>query len=208
MFAQIKKLFKQLPVLVWISILFFGLAIGLYATPTNTDKKSDTETETIFPSLVPSITDEKNTNFDYLKTTNNAQSITPTIVVSNSSNGESQTTAKNQNEAKNESGNSQQQSKISVTLSINGSSVGAVSLDEGSNQCNVLSNAKDQGKISSLDMRYISSLGTNGVYKINGIGKDNAIWWVYKVNGASPSQGCSLVKANNNDNVDWEYVGN
>lgn len=56
-------------------------------------------------------------------------------------------------------------------------------------------------------MRYNNDLGSYGVYQINGIGKDNAIWWTYTVNGQSPSQGCSYIKANNNDKVEWKYIG-
>lgn len=94
-----------------------------------------------------------------------------------------------------------------VSLKINGSSVGNVDMQEGNNQCDVLSRAKDQGKISSLLMKYDNNLGTNGVYQINGMGKDNVVWWVYKVNGQSPSQGCSYIKANSGDTVEWEYKG-
>lgn len=95
-----------------------------------------------------------------------------------------------------------------VTLSVNGSSVGSVTVDEGANQCDVLTKAQEQGKISQLLMKYNNSLGTNGVYQINGQGKDNVVWWVYTVNGTSPTQGCSLVKANSGDTVQWEYTGN
>ena len=94
-----------------------------------------------------------------------------------------------------------------VSLSINGSSVGTVDMEEGNNQCDVLSHAKDQGKISSLLMKYDNSLGTNGVYQINGVGKENVVWWVYKVNGTSPTQGCSFIKANSGENIEWEYKG-
>jgi hypothetical protein len=94
-----------------------------------------------------------------------------------------------------------------VNLKINGSSVGNVDMQEGNNQCDVLSRAKDQGKISSLTMRYINDLGTYGVYQINGIGQENTVWWVYKINGQSPSQGCSYIKANSGDSVEWEYKG-
>jgi hypothetical protein len=97
---------------------------------------------------------------------------------------------------------------FTVSLSVNESSVGNVTLEEGSNQCDVLTKALEQGKISQLLIRYVSSLGTNGVYQINGIGKDNVVWWVYTVNDQSPSQGCSLVTAKSGDTVAWEYTGN
>lgn len=94
-----------------------------------------------------------------------------------------------------------------VSLKVNGSSAGNVDMEEGNNQCDVLSRAKDQGKLSQLLMKYDNSLGTNGVYQINGVGKENVVWWVYKVNGQSPTQGCSHVKANSGDTVEWEYKG-
>jgi hypothetical protein len=57
-------------------------------------------------------------------------------------------------------------------------------------------------------MRYDNNLGTNAVYQINGIGKDNAVWWVYKVNGQSPNQGCNFIKVNDGDKAEWSYLGN
>lgn len=96
---------------------------------------------------------------------------------------------------------------VQVKLTINGSLVGTVEIPQDANQCDILSRAKDQGKITSLLMKYDNSLGTNGVYQINGVGKENTLWWVYKVNGQSPSQGCSYIKANNGDAVVWEYKG-
>lgn len=95
-----------------------------------------------------------------------------------------------------------------VTLSINGSSVESIDMAQGSNQCDVLSKALSEGKIQSLNMRYNSDMGTNAVYQINGIGKENSVWWTYKVNGQSPSQGCSLIKVQNGDNSQWNYIGN
>lgn len=95
-----------------------------------------------------------------------------------------------------------------VSLKINGSAVGAVDVQEGNNQCDVLSKAKDQGRISQLFMKYESTLGTYGVYQINGQGSENVVWWTYKVNGTAPTQGCSYIKANSGDNVEWEYKGN
>ncbi len=100
-----------------------------------------------------------------------------------------------------------QEATRQVNLSINGSGVGSVTVNEGANHCDVLSKALEQGKISSLNMKFDENYGSYGVYQINGIGKDNAVWWVYKVNGASPSQGCSHVKVNNGETAEWEYKG-
>ncbi len=97
-------------------------------------------------------------------------------------------------------------SENKVSVSINGTSGFEVKVSVGSNQCDVLSKAAQEGKIS-LNMRYDNNLGSNAVYQINGVGRDNSVWWTYTVNGQSPSQGCSFVKANNNDNVEWKYIG-
>jgi len=97
---------------------------------------------------------------------------------------------------------------IKLTLTINGASLGTLDIPQGSNQCDVLNLALSTGKIQSLNMRYNNDFGTNAVYQINGVGKENAVWWGFNVNGQSPSQGCSYIKVNNNDNVLWEYVGN
>ncbi|MEK7522548.1 MAG: DUF4430 domain-containing protein [Patescibacteria group bacterium] len=97
---------------------------------------------------------------------------------------------------------------LKVSLTINSSSVGSIDLSNGANQCDVLSQALSQGKIQSLNMRYNNDMGTNAVYQINGVGKENAVWWTFKVNGQSPSQGCSYIKVGNGDNVEWSYIGN
>lgn len=94
-----------------------------------------------------------------------------------------------------------------VNFSITGSPNLTVDIPEGSNQCDVLSKALEQGKIQSLNMRYDKNLETYAVYQINGLGKENTVWWVYTVNGQSPSQGCSYIKANSGDNIEWKYIG-
>lgn len=96
------------------------------------------------------------------------------------------------------------ESKVNVTL--NGTNF-EVKINDNSNQCDVLSKALEQGKIQSLNMRYDNSLGSYGVYQINGVGKENSVWWTYKVNGQSPSKGCSYVKANSGDSIEWKYIG-
>lgn len=98
--------------------------------------------------------------------------------------------------------------KLKVNLTVNGSGAFPVEVSSGANQCDVLSQALAIGKIQSLNMRFNSDMGTYAVYQINGIGKDNSVWWTYKVNGQSPQQGCSYVKVNNGDNSEWSYIGN
>jgi len=98
-------------------------------------------------------------------------------------------------------------SQFAVSLAINGQGGAEVVVPDGANQCDVLAKALEQNKIASLDMRYDANYGSYGVYKINGIGQSNQVWWTYKVNGTSPPQGCSYIKANPRDNVAWEYKG-
>jgi hypothetical protein len=97
--------------------------------------------------------------------------------------------------------------QIAVSVSIDGAAVFVVNLDEGKNQCDVLTQALRNGQITSLDMPYNASLGSFGVEQINGLGRSGQVWWAYKVNGKSPPYGCSHVVARNQDGVKWTYVG-
>jgi hypothetical protein len=97
---------------------------------------------------------------------------------------------------------------VSLTLSINGQSKGLVKLVAGSNQCAVLTQALNDGLISSLDMRYSSQYNTEAVYVIDGIGDPGSIWWTYKVNGTAPPYGCAYVTVHDGDSVNWQYVKN
>lgn len=96
---------------------------------------------------------------------------------------------------------------MQVRVSINAASEFSLSIEKGKNQCDVLVKALQEGKISQLLMRYNDSLQSYGVYQINGIGKENQVWWTYKVNDQSPPVGCSHVEAKNNDAVSWTYIG-
>lgn len=97
-------------------------------------------------------------------------------------------------------------SVISVSLSVDGRAQGSVKMPSGSNQCDVLSQALAEGVISSLDMRYISQYGTEGVYVINGLGDPDTVWWTYTVNGTPPPYGCGYMPARNGDSVNWQYI--
>jgi len=96
---------------------------------------------------------------------------------------------------------------VQVNVSINGTSSFTITVDEGANQCDVLKKALEEGKINSLNMQYNSTYNSYAVYQINGIGKENSVWWIYKVNGVPPKSGCSFIKANNGDNIEWQYIG-
>lgn len=93
-----------------------------------------------------------------------------------------------------------------VTLYINNVNKGQIHLDSGMSQCQVLSQALQQGAIQSLDMRYSEQYNTMAVYVINGLGEANEIWWAYRVNGKPPPFGCSKMIAQNGDQVVWSYV--
>jgi len=97
---------------------------------------------------------------------------------------------------------------VKVSLSINGSPVGQIDMTSDQNQCDVLTQALEQKKIKSLDMRYNKDFKTSVVYLVNGIGKKDSIWWGFKVNGKLPDQGCSYIKVKNGDSTDWSYLGN
>ncbi len=95
---------------------------------------------------------------------------------------------------------------INVTLLINGSRKGSLAVQPDQNHCQVLQKAKDTGLIESLDMRWNTSLKTYGVYKINGLGDDTKVGWVYEVNEKSPPTGCSLAKPKDGDSINWKYL--
>lgn len=102
---------------------------------------------------------------------------------------------------------------VSVELSLKTSSSATedtqvkVDLPAGSDHCEVLKKALEQGKIKGLDMRYQEEYKTNGVFVINGIGKSDSPWWVYKINGADAPLGCSEIKVAQGDKILWEYLG-
>lgn len=203
-----KKVFKGSPFLPG-AIICFLIAGIIFFTGNNQPQVKGVATRvtaTINPTSIPTATLEPTETV-----TNMPQRKGPTSAPVPTTKPTSSTTQ--QSQTPNTSGNPQptntpaQAQNLSVNLSINGSSAGQVSVPTGSNICDVLSAARDQGKISSLNMRYDNSLGTYGVYQINGVGKENSIWWTYSVNGSEPGQGCSYIKAVNDDNINWKYVG-
>ncbi len=105
------------------------------------------------------------------------------------------------------SGSGRNVSYVKVFLSVNGSPKGSVTLKSTANQCDVLRQAYSNELISSLTMKYNSQYKTYGVYVIDGIGDPNSVWWVYTVNNRS-QLGCSYVKVNGGDVVNWQYIKN
>lgn len=105
----------------------------------------------------------------------------------------------NQNPQNTEPTPESNQNTLKITLKINGQTAGEVTVQAGGNHCDVLTAARDQGIIQSVDMRWYEQYGSYFVEKINGIGGN----WTYKVNGTSPL-GCSGVQAHNGDTVHWE----
>ena len=75
-------------------------------------------------------------------------------------------------------------------------------IKNGSTVCDLLSQAKDEGKIQSLtiDNSYLPTLKSAYVYEINGY-KNN---WTFTVNETSP-RGCSLSFPKPNDIVVWKF---
>lgn len=75
-------------------------------------------------------------------------------------------------------------------------------LKSNTNVCDVLQEAKDQNKITSLtfDDSYLSMMHSRYVKEINGYQNN----WTFTVNGASPL-GCSLSTPQPNDTIVWKF---
>lgn len=99
------------------------------------------------------------------------------------------------------------QEQIKVNLSVDGGEPIDLELNSGDDACSVLKKALEEKKITDLDMRYEDKYKTNGVYVINGLGKKDSIWWVYKINGVDAAAGCSQVKVHSGDKIEWNYLG-
>lgn len=193
------------------AIICFAVAIAIPLFVSNSEKKEiKGVSQKINPTSTPTPTALPSPTYFYKQTSTNPttiprpkadQPLAETQTTSSSNNQQNPTSTPT-------SAPAQAAKTFQVSLKINDSSVGNVDVQEGGNQCDVLTRAKDQGKISQLLMKYDNNLGTYGIYQINGQGQENSVWWTYKVNGASPSQGCSLVKANSGDSVEWKYAGN
>lgn len=97
-------------------------------------------------------------------------------------------------------------SYVKVSLSVNSSLKGSVSLKSTANQCEVLTQAKAQGVIGSLIMKYNDALNSYGVYVIEGIGRTDQVYWTYTVNGKPPPLGCSYVTVHGGDSINWQYI--
>lgn len=95
---------------------------------------------------------------------------------------------------------------FTVSLKINNQPAASVTVPLGSNQCDVLTRALEQGVIQSLNMRWDEDKQTYGVYQINGVGDPNKVTWVYEVNRTSPFKGCSHITANANDTIHWKHL--
>ncbi len=94
-----------------------------------------------------------------------------------------------------------------VSLSIidpDGKNIFAVDLKLGADACDVLAEAKAEGKIHSLtlDDSYKASFGSAYAREINGYSND----WTFTVNGAKP-EGCSLIKPRAGDSIVWTFGG-
>ncbi len=79
----------------------------------------------------------------------------------------------------------------------------SLQIEDGINACDLMTKAKNEGKISSLtlDDSYLATFHTLLVKEINGL-KDN---WTFTVNGESP-MGCSLVNLKDKDQIIWEFI--
>ena len=96
---------------------------------------------------------------------------------------------------------------VHVTLQIDNEPPFDLEVDSSHNHCQVLETALAQGKLSSLNLKFFSSLSSYGVYQINGLGDTSQVWWTYSVNGQQPPYGCSQIKVNQGDVIHWTYAG-
>lgn len=93
---------------------------------------------------------------------------------------------------------------VAVTVTQpNGTQHFTVAWQKGMTVCDVIKQAKVDGRISSLtiDESYIATFRSPYIYEINGY-KDN---WVFEVNGES-ALGCALVTIEQDDHVVWKYL--
>jgi hypothetical protein len=97
--------------------------------------------------------------------------------------------------------------EITVEMSIDGVGSFSLSLQTGKNHCELLNHALSENKISSLNMKHNPSLGSYGVYQINGLGQEGQVWWVYEINQKKVAYGCSQVQAKDGDSIEWKYIG-
>lgn len=224
----IKKINSYLPFLIIVISLVFVGGISFNLTR-YVNSKSNTLVNlqtneipvTIQPSIIPSTTVLPST-LSEVKNTTHKKKIVTNLPTSNDY-SQSEVTSTAENPVKTETTQAQSStnittnqpttipsptiSKISISLSVDEGSSFSLSLDEGNNHCDALSQALQEGKISSLNMQFNSSFNSYAVYKINGLGQEGQVWWTYKVNDKSPPLGCTHIKVQNNDNVRWTYVG-
>lgn len=83
-----------------------------------------------------------------------------------------------------------------------GNSTFTVTLNSGANACDVLQEAKNEGKINSVtfDDSYMATLHSRYITEINGYQNN----WTFTVNGSSPN-GCSLINPKPNDTIVWKF---
>jgi len=83
-----------------------------------------------------------------------------------------------------------------------GNSSFTVTLNSGANACDVLQEAKNEGKISSVtfDDSYMSTMHSRYITEINGYANN----WTFTVDGSSPD-GCSLINPKPNDTIVWKF---
>ena len=136
---------------------------------------------------------------------NQHQSVTNTTTASTNNTPSHQSASADANSPAPASTNAQAPVMATISLSVNGIHKGSVTLSTTSNQCNVLSQALNNGFISNLVMPYDSAQKTYGVYVIDGLGDPSSVWWTYTVNGRPPPLGCSYITVHNGDSVNWQY---
>jgi len=210
------KLKKTLPLLIILTgiiltgVLTYGLSLvfsspessnadssSLTKTdPTPTSSLSDTTLESA--SIIITISPTSTPSQDTIITSQTTPSSTPTPTNSPSPTATSTTTP---------TSTPAPTTRLQFTLQIDNDPPFDLEVDSSHNHCQVLETALAQGKLSSLNLKFFSSLSSYAVYQINGLGDTSQVWWTYSVNGQQPPYGCSQVMVNQGDVIHWTYAG-
>lgn len=96
------------------------------------------------------------------------------------------------------------ETKITVTLSVNGATRYSVTSTEGASAEQIMNAARSQG--FSYSAKSFGGMGTY-VEAVNGIMEDPraGMYWIYRVNGAKATTGISQYILKNNDTIQWNY---
>ena len=158
--------------------------------------------------VAPAAATTQNTSTSNNQTTTTTSSSQPASTTTSSSNSTQQTIPQTNTSAPTSTPTPVPTAQpISSTVSMQvqdpgGNSSFTVTLNNGANACDVLQEAKNEGKINSVTFNddYMSTMHSRYITEINGYSNN----WTFTVNGSSP-QGCSLINPKPNDTIVWKF---